>query len=199
MSSNCRAEGVETFDDLPSPLNEPPRSLTTTLAPRDAKKVAYAFPRPPPAPVTTTVWPSKRRVELLIFWMQEMTNEGGEKIEEKKRGKACVLKFGRDLVSRQTARLLASLMPRSIAVGMTVLSHAKHRAPSCWSFLNHVKNRRRQVRALYPLSFRTPWPPAGEIRSGEATAVLPRTQWHPRGWKDHSGMTFSSTRKIFGS
>jgi len=49
-----------TFDDLPSPLNEPPRSFTTTLAPREAKNRAYALPRPPPAPVTTTVWPSKR-------------------------------------------------------------------------------------------------------------------------------------------
>lgn len=42
----------------PSPLNEPPKSLTTTLAPREAKKRAYARPSPPPAPVTTTVWPS---------------------------------------------------------------------------------------------------------------------------------------------
>lgn len=42
----------------PSPLNEPPKSLTTTLAPREAKKSAYALPSPPPAPVTTTVWPS---------------------------------------------------------------------------------------------------------------------------------------------
>lgn len=47
-----------TLEDCPSPLNEPPRSLTTTLAPRPPKKVAYAFPSPPPAPVTTTVWPS---------------------------------------------------------------------------------------------------------------------------------------------
>lgn len=42
----------------PSPLKEPPKSLTTTLAPREAKKSAYALPSPPPAPVTTTVWPS---------------------------------------------------------------------------------------------------------------------------------------------
>ena len=49
-----------TFVPAPSPLKEPPRSFTTTLAPLEAKKRAYAFPRPPPAPVTTTVWLSKR-------------------------------------------------------------------------------------------------------------------------------------------
>ena len=32
--------------DCPSPLLDPPRSLTTTLAPRDAKSIAYDFPRP---------------------------------------------------------------------------------------------------------------------------------------------------------
>lgn len=47
-------EGMGTFVELPSPLNEPPRSLTTTLAPLEPKKRAYAFPNPPPAPVTTT-------------------------------------------------------------------------------------------------------------------------------------------------
>src|SRR5204863_10035562 len=115
MSSNCRAELVETFDDLPSPMNEPPRSLTTTLAPRDAKKVAYAFPRPPPAPVTTTVRPSKRRVEPLIFWMQEMTDEEENKMEEKRCGQACVGNevLDANLVSRRRARLLASTKPRS--------------------------------------------------------------------------------------
>ena len=48
-------EQSDTFEDFPSPLNEPPRSFTTTLAPLEPKNVAYAFPRPPPAPVTTTV------------------------------------------------------------------------------------------------------------------------------------------------
>ena len=50
----------QTFVPAPSPLKEPPKSFTTTLAPLDAKKRAYDFPRPPPAPVTTTVWLSKR-------------------------------------------------------------------------------------------------------------------------------------------
>jgi hypothetical protein len=44
-----------TFEEAPSPLKEPPKSFTTTLAPRDPKKTAYALPNPPPAPVTTTV------------------------------------------------------------------------------------------------------------------------------------------------
>lgn len=55
-----------TFVELPSPLKEPPKSLTTTLAPRDPKKVAYAFPRPPPAPVTTTTWPSNRNWPAIL-------------------------------------------------------------------------------------------------------------------------------------
>lgn len=42
----------------PSPFALPPRSLTTTLAPLEAKNNAYALPNPPPAPVTTTVWSS---------------------------------------------------------------------------------------------------------------------------------------------
>jgi hypothetical protein len=49
----------------PSPLKEPPRSLTTTLAPLEAKNKAYAFPSPPPAPVTTTVWPSYRNSDMV--------------------------------------------------------------------------------------------------------------------------------------
>lgn len=32
--------GLYTFEDLPSPLKEPPRSLTTTFAPLEPKKVA---------------------------------------------------------------------------------------------------------------------------------------------------------------
>ena len=35
---------LHTLEELPSPLKEPPRSLTTTLAPRDAKNRAYALP-----------------------------------------------------------------------------------------------------------------------------------------------------------
>jgi len=51
--ASCR-----TFPDWPSPLNEPPRSFTTTFAPLEPKKSEYALPSPPPAPVTTTVCPS---------------------------------------------------------------------------------------------------------------------------------------------
>src|SRR3954453_20444397 len=43
----------------PSPLTDPPRSLTTTLAPRRARSSAYVRPRPPPAPVTIATRPSK--------------------------------------------------------------------------------------------------------------------------------------------
>jgi hypothetical protein len=52
--------------EFPSPLNEPPKSLTTTLAPREAKKRAYVRPRPEPDPVTTTTWPSKRSCSAIV-------------------------------------------------------------------------------------------------------------------------------------
>src|SRR6202035_492525 len=38
----------------PVPSRDPPRSLTTTLAPSLARVSAYSRPKPPPAPVTTT-------------------------------------------------------------------------------------------------------------------------------------------------
>lgn len=50
-----------TAEPAPSPLKLLPRSFTTTLAPRLPKKMAYSRPKPPPAPVTTTTWPSYRR------------------------------------------------------------------------------------------------------------------------------------------
>lgn len=57
----CRVAGSTlTAEPAPSPLKLLPRSLTTTFAPRLPKKMAYSRPRPPPAPVTTTVWPSYR-------------------------------------------------------------------------------------------------------------------------------------------
>src|SRR5690242_14454783 len=37
----------------------PPRSLTTTDAPRFARSRAYSLPSPRPAPVTIATWPSK--------------------------------------------------------------------------------------------------------------------------------------------
>ena len=44
LAEGAREQGTErgdyTFVELPSPLKEPPRSLTTTLAPREPKKVA---------------------------------------------------------------------------------------------------------------------------------------------------------------
>ena len=44
------------------PSTDPPRSLTTTLAPRAASSSAWQRPRPPPAPVTMATLPSKRMV-----------------------------------------------------------------------------------------------------------------------------------------
>src|SRR4029077_9571763 len=45
---------------LPVPSRAPPRSFTTTFAPRDASSIACARPSPPPAPVTMATRPSNR-------------------------------------------------------------------------------------------------------------------------------------------
>src|SRR4051794_2258614 len=45
----------------PSPLTEPPRSFTTTCAPREASSSACSRPRPPPAPVMIATRPSYPR------------------------------------------------------------------------------------------------------------------------------------------
>src|SRR5581483_11924925 len=45
--------------DAPVPSTAPPRSLTTTWAPRDASRRACSRPSPPPAPVMTATLPSK--------------------------------------------------------------------------------------------------------------------------------------------
>ena len=52
------------LDPTPSPL--PPRSLTTTFAPRRANSNECAFPRPPPAPVTMTTLSSNSLIYLLL-------------------------------------------------------------------------------------------------------------------------------------
>src|SRR5271169_1566047 len=55
ISSTTVAAGVS---DPPVPSREPPKSLTTTLAPRLASPSACARPRPLPAPVTIATRPS---------------------------------------------------------------------------------------------------------------------------------------------
>src|SRR6187397_1773535 len=47
---------------LPSPVWEPPRSLTTTLAPCAASSSASPRPMPRPAPLTTATFPSSRPI-----------------------------------------------------------------------------------------------------------------------------------------
>ena len=49
---------------LPEPSTAPPRSLTTTSAPREASERACCLPRPPPAPVMIATLPSKPRVAM---------------------------------------------------------------------------------------------------------------------------------------
>ena len=47
----------------PAPCTLPPRSLTTTFAPRSANANAWQRPRPPPAPVTMATLPSKSLIQ----------------------------------------------------------------------------------------------------------------------------------------
>src|SRR5215213_3759948 len=47
--------------ELPEPSTAPPRSFTTTRAPRDASDRACSRPRPPPAPVMIATLPSNAR------------------------------------------------------------------------------------------------------------------------------------------
>ena len=54
----------------PDPLTEPPKSFTTTLAPREPKNNAYYRPKPAPAPVTTTTLLSKFNFsDILILFI----------------------------------------------------------------------------------------------------------------------------------
>src|SRR5437762_4915355 len=55
ISSTTFSAGVS---DPPVPSRAPPKSLTTTLAPRLASPSAWARPRPLPAPVTIATRPS---------------------------------------------------------------------------------------------------------------------------------------------
>ena len=51
----------------PDPSTEPPRSLTTTLAPLFPRSRAYAFPKPLPAPVTITTLSSKDILDIFTL------------------------------------------------------------------------------------------------------------------------------------
>ncbi len=53
----------------PVPSSAPPRSLTTTLAPRRANSSAWARPSPPPAPVTMATLSLK---EMGIWGMKNL-------------------------------------------------------------------------------------------------------------------------------
>src|SRR4029450_3823388 len=60
-SSICLAAVWAGPSSPPSPDTDPPRSLITTCAPRDARSLAGSKPKPPPAPVMIATFPSKPR------------------------------------------------------------------------------------------------------------------------------------------
>ena len=53
----------------PVPSPRPPRSFTTTFAPRLANSRACALPRPPPAPVMTTTLSLKSLIDQYSPWV----------------------------------------------------------------------------------------------------------------------------------
>src|SRR5262245_10883713 len=63
----------------PVPSRAPPKSLTTTLAPRLARPSACALPRPLPAPVTMATRPSNliAIVQFLLLLPSPLAGEGG--------------------------------------------------------------------------------------------------------------------------
>src|SRR6476659_8373500 len=66
ISSTTVSAGVS---DPPVPSRAPPKSLTTTLAPRLASPSACALPRPLPAPVTMATRPSNLIAIVLPFFL----------------------------------------------------------------------------------------------------------------------------------
>src|SRR5258705_8245864 len=77
ISSTTVSAGVS---DPPLPSRAPPKSLTTTLAPRLASPSACARPRPLPAPVTMATRPSNLIVMGKIpcfFFPSPLVGEGG--------------------------------------------------------------------------------------------------------------------------
>src|ERR1700679_263421 len=61
----------------PVPSRDPPRSLTTTLAPSLARVSAYSRPKPPPAPVTTTTRSCTPGITCISLDPQSPTDSNG--------------------------------------------------------------------------------------------------------------------------
>src|SRR5688572_9577144 len=77
ISSTTVSAGVS---DPPVPSRAPPKSLTTTLAPRLASPSACARPRPLPAPVTIATRPSNliaMSYDSLVLLPSPLVGEGG--------------------------------------------------------------------------------------------------------------------------
>src|SRR5262249_27253946 len=81
----------------PSPDMLPPRSLTTTAAPRRARSSAYRRPRPRPAPVTITAW----RENSITARPWRSLAESGERVD--------VVESGIDGAAKPEARFGARL------------------------------------------------------------------------------------------
>src|SRR5450631_2776348 len=104
ISSTTASAGVS---DPPVPSRAPPKSLTTTLAPRLASPSACARPRPLPAPVTMATRPSN----LIVMQVDPRVSSKIDEAEPvgDERGLVLALDLDRNIGARQQFGGLAQL------------------------------------------------------------------------------------------
>src|SRR5262249_50374254 len=111
----------------PSPVRLPPRSFTTTRAPRAASASAWARPRPWAAPVTTATRPSSRSSSLTehlpVLWFPDGASDYGDAMTSQLTGK-------RILVTGVTGMVAGPMAARLAADGNTVWGAARFADPT---------------------------------------------------------------------
>src|ERR1700750_982328 len=90
--------------DPPVPSRAPPKSLTTTFAPRLARPSACARPRPFPAPVTMATRPSNL---IVMSWIPLSEIDEAEPVGDDRR-LVLALDLDRDIGARLQLRRLAA-------------------------------------------------------------------------------------------
>src|ERR1700751_746584 len=105
ISSTTASPGVS---DAPVPSRAPPKSLTTTLAPRRASPSACARPRPLPAPVTIAKRPSNLMAMSAVSQYFSSEIDQAEPVGDE-RGSFFALDLDGHICARLQLRVLAEL------------------------------------------------------------------------------------------